>query len=133
MKKPNSKLPIFLAVLYIFIIGLFIGCSSNGNKIAEELTGKWKRLDGPYTIEINEILPKGEMFASYYNPNPIKVGKASWREQNGNILVYVELRDKNYPGSIYRLTYDKNNKTLNGSYFQAVTKETFEVGFTREE
>lgn len=129
MKKPNSKFPISLSI--IFLIGLLIGCSSGGNKIAEELTGKWKRSDGPYTIEINEILPQGEMFASYYNPSRIKVGKASWREQDGNILVYVELRDENYPGSIYRLTYNKKNNTLNGTYFQAVTKETFEVGFTR--
>ncbi len=60
------------------------------------------------------------------------LGKLPGGSKMETYLVYVELRDKNYPGSIYRLTYDEKNNTLNGTYFQAVTKETFEVYFTKE-
>lgn len=125
--KPGLLIIFIIIIPAIFYFLFFI----NSNDTPHDLKGSWLRSDGVYTIEIKDVQDDGKLTAAYYNPEPINVGKASWREQEGNILVYVELRDKNYPGSIYRLTYDEKNKTLNGSYFQAVTKETFEVYFTR--
>jgi hypothetical protein len=43
----------------------------------------------------------------------------------------VELRDMNYPGSIYRLRYDKATDRLKGTYFQAVERRTFNIEFMR--
>ena len=54
-----------------------------------------------------------------------------WRFTNGKVYVLVELRDVNYPGSKYALTYDESNDILIGAYFQAVSQQTFEVYFVR--
>ena len=43
----------------------------------------------------------------------------------------IELRDLNYPGSTYPLAYDPTNDLLQGDYFQAALKQTFDVFFTR--
>jgi hypothetical protein len=47
------------------------------------------------------------------------------------LKVFVELRDVNYPGSIYQLTYDPAADRLRGTYFQAALRETYDVEFTR--
>lgn len=128
-KKRRGLIAVFFVVIPAIFYFLFF---MNANETPKYLEGIWNRSDGVYKIEIKEVQDDGKMEATYFNPGLINVGKSSWREQDGNMLVYVELRDENYPGSIYRLTYDEKTKTLNGTYFQAVTKETFEVYFTRE-
>ena len=126
-KKKRGLVVIFLIlILSLFYFLFFI----NADTTPDHLKGIWHRSDGPYTIEITDIQQKGKLMAKYFNPNPINVGKSYWRAENGKILIYIELRDRNYPGSVYRLIYDDKNNSLNGTYFQAVTKETFEVDFT---
>ena len=49
----------------------------------------------------------------------------------GTIILFVELRDVNYPGSNYSLQYDKVTDRLKGKYFQAVERRTFNVEFMR--
>lgn len=121
-----------IVILFIFFLAIFYFLFfMNSDNIPKHLEGSWLRSDGSYTIDLAEIQAEGKLTAKYFNPNPIKVGKASWRDQDGNILVYVELRDKNYPGSIYRLTFDENANSLIGTYFQAVSRQTFEVEFKR--
>jgi hypothetical protein len=51
---------------------------------------------------------------------------------DGRIQVFVELRDVNYPGSTYTLIYDPEQDRLNGYYYQAVQKVTFDVVFIRK-
>jgi hypothetical protein len=72
------------------------------------------------------------MTAEYFNPGPIHVGKSEWRIKDDILQIYVELKDENYPGSLYQLTYDKKADVLYGTYYQAVAKETYEVGFNRK-
>ena len=48
------------------------------------------------------------------------------------LQLYVELRDENYPGSLYQLSYDPESDVLYGSYYQAVSRQTYEVYFTRK-
>ncbi|MEZ5198839.1 MAG: hypothetical protein R2764_21425 [Bacteroidales bacterium] len=127
----NSKRGLlFILILFIPVIFFFL-YSINSNDTPKNIEGFWARTDGGYTIEIKEVKPEGKLDAAYFNPNPINVGKSSWREQDGCLQLYIELRDKNYPGSTYQLTYDKNSDMLTGTYYQALAKETFDIAFSR--
>ena len=97
----------------------------------EKLTGLWQRPDGGYLIEIRSVGPDGEMDASYFNPRSINVAKAEANQDGATINVFIELRDRNYPGSKYHLQYDSVFDRLTGTYYQAVQKETYEVEFVR--
>jgi hypothetical protein len=47
------------------------------------------------------------------------------------VKVFIELRDLNYPGSTYTLTYDPASDQLKGVDYQAVEKHRFPVAFVR--
>ena len=98
---------------------------------SKHLIGHWARTDGDYILEINEILKDGKLKAAYYNPRPINVHRAEFSRKDGVLVVYVELRDVNYPGSKYNLKYDPKSDKLIGTYFQAVQGETYDVEFSR--
>ena len=97
----------------------------------EKLRGKWLRPDGGYILEIRSVAPDGKMDAGYFNPHPINVAKAEASQAGGSVRTFIELRDVNYPGSTYTLTYDPANDQLKGDYFQAALSQTFDVFFTR--
>jgi hypothetical protein len=97
----------------------------------QRLTGRWVRPDGGYVLELKEIGKDGSLKAAYFNPRPINVSKAEWRRIGDRIQIFVELRDVNYPGSIYTLVYFPENDQLVGKYFQAVQGETYDVRFMR--
>ncbi len=97
----------------------------------EKLTGLWQRPDGGYLIEIRSVGPDGEMNAAYFNPRPINVAKAGASQNGATITVFIELRDRNYPGSKYNLQYDPVFDRLTGTYYQALQKEIYEVEFVR--
>jgi len=96
------------------------------------IEGKWLRPDGGYVLELSDVKPEGTLKAAYYNPRPINVGQAEWRNMKDRIQVFVKLQDVNYPGSTYMLVYDPEHDRLIGYYFQAVTKGTYEVVFVRK-
>ena len=96
------------------------------------LNGKWLRSDGGYVLELSEAGPDGQLKAAYFNPRPINVGRAQWKLQDDLLQVFVELRDVNYPGSTYTLSYDQAADRLEGLYFQAVQQQNFQVLFTRK-
>lgn len=97
------------------------------------LVGRWVRTDsgGNYIIEIKSAAADGKLDARYFNPNPIKVGRAEWQQKNGSLLIVVELRDVNYPGSTYTLDLFSAENRLTGNYNQAVEGTNFEVEFVR--
>ncbi len=97
----------------------------------QRLEGRWIRPDGGYVLELKEIKKDGTLKASYFNPRPINVSKATWSRKEGKINLFVELRDFNYPGSTYTLQYDPKSDRLKGTYFQAVEKQTFNIEFVR--
>jgi uncharacterized protein (DUF2147 family) len=97
----------------------------------EKLKGRWLRDSGGYVIEVRGVGTGGKVDAAYFNPRSIHVGKAEASKKGGNLSLVVELRDVNYPGSTYTLTYDSRNDRLVGRYYQAVTGETFDVYFLR--
>ena len=97
----------------------------------QKVLGRWLRTDGGYILELKEG-KDGVLKAAYFNPRPINVSKAELGRDSGKITVFVELRDTNYPGSYYQLTYDNKSDTLAGTYFQAALKETYAIEFIRK-
>lgn len=122
-----------VTVLLLFLPLIFGQCSGGENELKEQLPGKWIRTDGNYTLDIKELAEGGMLDVAYLNPSSIHVGRSEWRINDGKLQIYVELRDKNYPGSIYQLEYDEASGQLLGTYFQAVARQTFEVRFARKE
>lgn len=95
------------------------------------LEGRWIRPDGGYVLELRNIRKDGSASAAYFNPRPINVFRAEVSRKEGDIRLFVELRDVNYPGSTYTLQYDAAADLLKGAYFQAVQGQTFEIVFER--
>jgi len=71
------------------------------------------------------------MTARYFNPRPINVAKAEASIVGETLRVFVELRDVNYPGSTYSLTYEPAADRLTGIYYQAKLHESYDVAFAR--
>ena len=107
------------------------GSTATPRPAFEKLIGQWQRADGGYIIEIQSIETGGRMNAAYFNPRPIHVAKAEASQYEGTVNVFIKLRDVNYPGSTYNLTYDPADDCLKGVYFQAAIGQTFDVYFVR--
>jgi hypothetical protein len=95
------------------------------------LKGRWQRPDGGYVIEIKGVDAAGKMVAGYFNPKPINVARAEAALAGTTLKVFIELRDMNYPGATYNLTYDPGSDQLRGVYFQPALQQSFEVFFVR--
>lgn len=134
-----NKFISFFVVLAIAIAFGFTSVSFNSNQLQQKsnsadknsLLGKWVRTDADYKIKIIEVAKDGKLKAGYFNPKSINVAKATWTNTKGVLKIYIELRDENYPGSTYNMTYYPEKDMLTGKYFQAVTGETFDVLFSR--
>jgi hypothetical protein len=97
----------------------------------QKLTGRWQRPDGGYIFEVKSVATNGAMDAAYFNPKSIRVAKAEASWHGDGLKAFIELRDVNYPGSNYTLTYDPASDRLKGIYYQAAEKQRFEVAFVR--
>lgn len=97
----------------------------------QKLAGRWMRTDGGYVVEIRSVEPGGKVDAAYFNPRPIHVARAEASPQGGTVRFFMELRDVNYPGSTYDLRYDPGRDVLEGTYFQAVERQLYDVSFVR--
>lgn len=97
------------------------------------LIGKWQRPDGGYVLDVRGTSEDGKLDVGYFNPNPIHVSQATW-ERSGelDLSVFVELRDKGYPGATYRLLYRAAEDRLAGAYTQPAAGQTFDVEFARQ-
>jgi hypothetical protein len=95
------------------------------------LKGRWQRPDGGYVVEIKEIDAQGKVSAAYFNPRPIHVSQAAAARDRGATKLFIELRDTNYPGATYHLTYDPDRDELRGVYFQPALQQRFDVVFVR--
>ncbi|MGH9368889.1 MAG: hypothetical protein ACRD3M_14585 [Thermoanaerobaculia bacterium] len=91
------------------------------------------RADWEYIIEIGGAAPDGNLEARYLNPNPIRVSRAEWKRDGGQLTLRVEMTDRGYPGSFYTLAYDPDSDSLYGVYHQLALNQNFEVAFSRLE
>ena len=138
--KKNKTIYISAAAITIVIVVLIILFTINNedtvspNRKAVDknlLIGDWVRTDASYLIKIVKVNKDGILEVQYFNPKPINVGKANWEENHGNLTITVELRDVNYPGSTYALSYLPDRDILAGDYHQAVQGLNYYVEFIR--
>lgn len=98
----------------------------------EKLLGRWLRQDGGYVLKFKDVSQPDKLAVAYLNPNEIHVARAAATRRDDALRVEIELRDVNYPGCVYELTYDQAEDRLRGTYFQAALGETYDVEFARE-
>jgi hypothetical protein len=144
-KVPNSKKVLirlehgkrrsFLLFVGVAFLSFLAGGVSAGNSVQPigpmSLVDRWVRPDGGYILELREFGTDGSLVAAYYNPKPIHVGRAGWRPAQQGLDLFVELRDVDYPGSIYTLHYDPVTDRMHGVYFQAMYQQQYQVLFIR--
>lgn len=97
----------------------------------DKLKGQWVRPDGGYVLDIKFVNAEGGIDMAYLNPNPIHVSKAQASMKTGKLELFIELRDTNYPGNYYTLTYDADNDQLAGVYYHLGIQQQFDVFFVR--
>jgi hypothetical protein len=143
MKKNKSIFYLAIIIIAAIIASYFIFFNKPVTETTNEsviktttvdkniIAGSWIRTDADYQIKISDVSDNGVMIARYFNPRPINVSKAEWAYREGFLKIYIELRDENYPGSNYNLTYIPERDMLAGDYFQAVEGLTFYVEFRR--
>jgi uncharacterized protein (DUF2147 family) len=143
MKKDGFVKLALVMTMFCVMIAMIVGTNVNfaqdakpQNEASEKyqyqrLEGKWMRPDGGYILRLSNVGVNGELKAGFYNPKSINVGISNWRKDDSKLTVIVELRDINYQGSTYTLTYDSDSDRLKGKYFQAPTGMTYEVEFLR--
>ena len=149
-QEPDSKSPtqvargrmyLHMIVLVLLTLGVFAAMAifishsrHTGAQAAagfDHLQGRWQRPDGGYVLEIKSIDADGKMAAAYFNPRPINVSQAEAALDGTTAKVFIELRDVNYPGATYHLTYDAEKDQLRGVYFQPALQQKFDVFFVR--
>ena len=96
-----------------------------------KLVGGWRRPDGGYVLLIKSVDANGKVEAAYLNPRSINVARAEASREGSTNKIFIELRDVNYPGSTYKLTYDPDSDQLYGIYNQAALNQQFDVVFAR--
>lgn len=109
------------------------GTAETADALAKRLVGRWQRYEDPYVLEIRSVKPEGKLDVGYFNPRPINVSKAEYSTTDGKLFVFVELRDTNYPGATYKLSYDSASDRLSGFYHQPISDQTYEIFFVRQQ
>jgi hypothetical protein len=135
-----NKRPVFVRAIIVLAVAVaaLIGfwqwksyCLAVAKSDFQKLKGKWVRPDGGYMLEIKQVADDGKINASYLNPQSINVSQAVASLQQGQIMVFVELRDQFYPGNYYTLTYDTVTDQLAGVYHHLGIGQDFDVIFLR--
>ena len=134
-KSPKKK-RLFLIVVVIIAVTVIAGFGvfAAGDKPVDysQIVGQWVRGSGGYVLDIQNVQPDGKLHAVYLNPRPINISKARANAGTGSIDLFVELRDKHYPGSYYTLTYDTKSDCLIGVYHHLGIGQNMNVSFSRK-
>ena len=127
----KRTVPVTVGIVLVMaaVVGLWWWITAKSD--FEKLQGKWVRTDGGYVLEVRQVAADGKIDAAYLNPKPINVSKAAASSEAGKMKVFVELRDRLYPGSYYTLTYDTGKDQLAGVYHHLGIQQQFDVVFVR--
>lgn len=132
--------------MLVFVLGLSAGLIAAEDTVApaeaavgpatsesgfDTLVGLWVRPDGGYLIAIRGVDSSGGLDAAYANPHQLPFAKAEASREGNTIKVFLELRAGGYNGSTYSLTYDPEKDILQGVYYQAVARQSFDIYFER--
>ncbi len=130
----KKRLVLFTAVtLAVAVIAWFVVLAlAEKNSDYSQLVGKWVRGSGGYVLDIRNVQSDGKIEAAYLNPKPINISKAIANIKTGRMELFVELRDKYYPGSYYTLTYDSKMDRLIGVYHHLGIGQNMNVFFSRK-
>jgi hypothetical protein len=132
LKKKRLFLSAAVALAVAVIAGFVVFPLAEKNDDYKHLIGRWVRSDGGYVLDIRKVQSDGKLEAAYLNPKPINVSKACANITTGKIELFVELRDKYYPGSYYTLTYDSKMDLLIGVYHHLGIGRNMNVFFSRK-
>ena len=130
----NKRLFLITAVVLAVavIAGFVVFPLAERNADYSKIVGRWVRPDGGYVLDIRNVQSDGKLEAAYLNPKSINISKASASIKTGQIELFVELRDKHYPGSYYTLTYDSKMDILIGVYHHLGIGQNINVFFSRK-
>jgi hypothetical protein len=132
LSKSLRRLLVAVGILAIVGVVAFIGYQQLSETADyAPLIGKWVRPDGGYILDIKSISIDGKIEMAYLNPQPINVSKAQVDMKTGKIELLIELRDRNYPGNYYTLTFDSESNRLVGVYHHLGLNQNFDVYFIR--
>ena len=132
LKKKRLFLIAAAVVAVAVMVGLAVFPLAEKKADYSQIVGRWVRATGGYVLDIQSVQSNGKLEAVYLNPKSINVSKAQANSQTGQIELFVELRDKYYPGSYYTLTYDSKMDRLVGVYHHLGTGQNFNVFFSRK-
>ena len=121
MKKIILSLPVLALLL--------ISCGKEDYK--GKFHGDWLRYDGGYSFIIS-VTKDGLAKAQYFNPKPIRVKAAVFKEEGEKQWLHIVFKDVNYDGSYYMLAYNPEKDILEGKYFQVTQGQTYPVSFNRQ-
>lgn len=82
-------------------------------------------------MKITEVYDTGKLELAYFDLKSINTGKAYWLLKGTFLSLYIELVDKNNPGSFYKLNYNAERGLLVGDYYEVVDGITYPVEFVR--
>ena len=134
MKKETLLVLVIIMICVVASVSfILILRSRKADEQLAKLVGQWIRPDGGYILDIREVLPGGEVDAAYYNPRQINVSEARLSSKEKMPYLFIELRDKGYPGATYDLVYVEDQDALVGVYYQPSVDQRFEVIFVRSE
>ncbi len=132
--RPRRRRAVLIAATVVAALGILTAFALLRGGAASgfsTLNGRWLRLDGGYVLEIRSVDARGKIDAAYLNPRPIHVARAEATREGPVLKVFVELSAPGYPGSTYTLTYERKRDQLEGVYYQAALRQTFDVSFVR--
>jgi hypothetical protein len=130
--RPKGLTPWVAGAVCLFLMSLAAGTASAQPLDFKVIAGQWARIDGSYTLRIENVMSGGKADVSYFNPGRIHVAESRVDTQEGRIRLFVRLRDTGYPDCAYTLFYYPDRDVLAGAYYQAAVNQTYEVMFVRK-
>jgi hypothetical protein len=122
-----------MMIICLVLMQMAAGIVSAQSLNFKVIAGQWARIDGSYTLQVEDITSEGAVNVRYFNPGEIHVAESQVGTQEGRIKLFVKLHDKGYPDCTYTLFYYPEEDVLAGIYYQAAVDRTYEVIFVRKE